>query len=365
MNLDCRRLFPLAAITLLISWSLGCDFQFGPQSGKNRNDQPRAIPVQVIEIARGPIERVLEASSSLEAEQEVRIIARTANRVVELLVEEGSQVVQGQLLARLQDDIQKTTLAKAQNQADKAKEEFQRQESLYEQDLVSEQVYRDMRYDLKQLELTVEEAQRELGYTEIRSTIDGVIVRRLVKLGDEISQGQHLFDVIDFQSIVAKLYMPEKELNILQPDQPVRVEAIAFPDRKFSGYVLRISPIVESGSGMVKVTIAFRDIGPLRPGMSIEAGIVVDTRKDAVLIPKRSLTYDGEQLFVFRLQPERKVERLVLDPGLENALFVESVSGIQPGDQIVIAGQTGLKNGALVRLPTDPPPEAEEAEEGK
>ncbi len=334
-------------------------------SGKSddKKKAPRAIPVEVVEIQRGPIERLLMTSRELVAEQEVKVVSRTANRVVQLMVEEGDQVSENQLLARLEDDIQRTALAKAENQTAKSREEFDRQESLHAQDLISDQVFRDARYDLKQLELSVEDAKRELAYTEIRAPIAGTITTRLVKLGDEVTNGQHLFNIVNFKSIVARLYVPEKELSSLELYQEVRVTASAFPDRKFEGHVLRISPIVEANSGMIKVTIAFKDIGPLRPGMYVDAGIVVETKQDAVLIPKRALAYDGDQQFVFRLLDDRKVERIRLEPGLEDAFWLESPNQIKAGDQIVIAGQTGLKDGSLVRLPDDPEPKEEEEED--
>ena len=347
--------FFIAAFALLVAglWT-GCWF---PAPKKAEDRKPPAVLVEVTEIVLGPIERVLATSSSLEAEQEVRVIARIANRVVRLLVEEGDLVVKNQLLAQLEDDIQKSALLKAENQTAKAGKEFQRQESLFQQNLISEQVFQDSRYDLRQLELSLEDAKRELGYTEIRAPIAGTIARRFLKLGDEVSHGQHLFDIVDFNSIVARLFVPEKELGALKIGQEVRVTANAFPNQLFKAYVDRISPIVEAGAGMIKVTVAFKDIGSLRPGMSVNASIVVETKPDAVLVPKQALAYDGDRQYVFRLKPGRQVERIQIDPGLEDAFMMEAKSEIQPGDQIVVAGQTGLKDGARVRLPNDPKPD--------
>ena len=341
----------MAAVAL----STGCG-KGGNKRPSQANRPTQAIAVEVSEIKRGPIERLFMTSRQLEAEGAVKVVARTANRMVQLLVEEGDIVAENQLLARLEDDIQRTALKKAENNTSKAREEFERQESLHQQELISDQVYRDARYDLKQLELSVEDAERELAYTEIRAPIAGTITTRQVKLGDEISTGQHLFDIVDFKSIVARVFVPEKELSVLELYQEARVTATAFPNQTFEGHVLRISPIVEANSGMVKVTVAFKDIGPLRPGMYVDVGIVVETKPDAILIPKRALAYDGDQQYVFRLKADRRVERIRLKTGLDAPLWVESLADISPGDKIVIAGQTGLKDGSLVRLPGDPDP---------
>src|SRR4030095_11738566 len=80
-------------------------------------------------------------------------------------------------------------------------------------------------------------------------------------------------------------------------------------------------------------------------------------RPDALLSIKRALVHDEELKYVFRLLPERKVERVVVEEKIADKLNVEPVSGFKEGDQIVVAGQTGLKDGVKVRLPSDPLPD--------
>jgi multidrug efflux pump subunit AcrA (membrane-fusion protein) len=82
------------------------------------------------------------------------------------------------------------------------------------------------------------------------------------------------------------------------------------------------------------------------------------------LVPKRALVYDNDQMFVFRLKKDedRRVERLRLKPLLENADFIEPAGGVEAGDQLVVAGQSGLKDNGLVRLPGDPEETEDEGE---
>ena len=324
------------------------------QNGKEEKDS--AIPVEVVNLKRGAIETVLESSSGLEAESEVKVPARTANRVKELYVEEGDVVKADDLLLQLDNDIQLIQVNKAKNQVDEAREEFLRQQSLYQQQLVSDQVFDESKFRLRQLELNLEDAERELGYTEIRAPIAGTITHRMVKVGDQINAGQELFNIIDFNSIVARLYVPEKELSRIHLNQEVRVESTAFPGKTFEGYVMRIAPVVESKSGMIKVTVGFRDVGPLLPGMYVDADIVTSAKTDALLLPKKAIVYDGEQRFIFRVGDESKVERILLEVGLEDADNLEPVAVLKEGDSIVIAGQTGLKDGSKVKVvdPSNP-----------
>ena len=304
-------------------------------------------------LGLGPIESVLKASSNLEAESEVNVLARTSNRVKGLFVEEGSQVKAGDLLLQLDDDIQTIQVSKAKNQVLESREEYERQKSLHAQNLISDQVFSQSKFQLQQLELNLQDAERELGYTQIHAPIHGKITQRMVKVGDQVSAGQDLFTVIDFDSIVARLYVTEKALSKIKKNQMVRIESTAFPGKVFSGYVARIAPVVESKSGMIKVTVGFQDVGPLLPGMYVDGSIITSSKPDALLLPKKGILYDGEQRFIFRVKVNNEVERVLLTAGLEDAENVEPISFLKKGDQIVIAGQTGLKDGSRVQLPGD------------
>jgi membrane fusion protein (multidrug efflux system) len=132
----------------------------------------------------------------------------------------------------------------------------------------------------------------------------------------------------------------------------------------FTGSIDRISPVVDPATGTVKVTVATPRQEGLRPGMYVEVELVTAVHDAALLVPKRALVYDNDQVFVFRLKDDegRRVERLRVTPLLENADFVEPSDGLEPGDEVVVAGQSGLKDDGLVRLPGDPEPTDDEDE---
>ncbi|MBL9139737.1 MAG: efflux RND transporter periplasmic adaptor subunit [Verrucomicrobiales bacterium] len=349
----------MAAVVMAAMIGSGCRDSKKSADGNSKSDTEASIPVEVEAVRRGPIESTLRTFATLEAEQEVKVFARTANRVIELKVEEGDHVRRDDVLVRLDDANQKVAVAKAANSLDKSRQEFGRLEALHSQRLISDQAFADARFEVRQLELALEDAQRELDYTVIRAPITGTLTRRIVKLGDLVSANQHLFDLIDFTSTVARVYVPEKSLANLALGQAARVTATAVGDQAFTARVRRIAPVVDAKSGTVKVTIGFDDIGPLRPGMYVDVELILDTRADALLISKRALVLDGDQTYAFRLGADRRVERLLVEPRATDRLNVEPTSGFKEGDQVVIAGQTGLKNGAKVRLPGDPDPETE------
>ncbi len=335
----------------------------GDSDAEDEENGEEAVPVEVVALGRGRIESVLKFSTNLEAESEVQIFSEAARRVRQLLVEEGDEVKRGQLLIRLQDDAQRTALARAESQLKKAQREYERQTSLYEQQLISEETFTEATYNLEQLGLALQDAQRELGYTEVRAPITGTITSRLVNVGDQVTLNQHLFDIVDFDSIVARVYVPEKDLHRVEKGLEARIIAqAAGDDEPRTGTVDRMAPRVDPRSGTVKVTVSIPRNQELLPGMYVTVELITAVDLDALLVPKKALVYDADQIFVFRPksvtnedgEEELRVERLLLRAVLEDRDNIEPDGVLEAGDRIVIAGQAGLKDGSLIRLVGQP-----------
>ena len=314
-------------------------------------------PVEVVSLERGAIEAVLRFSTNLEAESEVQVFSQAARLVTQLKVEEGDRVRENHVLLRLQDEEQKSELARTESQLKKAQREYRRQESLFTKELISEQVMNDATYEVEQLELAIEDARRNLGYTEVRAPISGTITGRHINHGDHITVNQHLFDLVDFDTIVARVYVPEKELARLRIGQKARLFSASIGTEARRGEVIRIAPIVDPASGTVKVTVGIprEELSGSRgllPGMYVEVELVTDTREDALLVPKRAVVYDQNQAFLYRLKDDMTAERLRIEVYLEDRENILPASGndLAVDDRIVVAGQAGLKDGANVRL---------------
>ena len=368
-----RILFALSLAAFLAASAVACsggrseadDGASDDEAAENGETTEEAVPVEVEPLARGPIEALLRFTTNLEAEEQVAVFSQAARQVRALHVEEGDRVRKGQTLVRLEDAEQTTRLAKVKSQLDRARREYDRQKRLYANELISEQTFNDATYELSQLELEIQDAQRELSYTHVVAPISGTITRRVVNLGDQVTVNQHLFDIVDFDSIVARVYVPERQLGRLAVGQPARVIAPALGGQSWQGRVDRLSPVVDPKSGTVKVTVALPRQEDLRPGMYVDVALVTDVHDDALLVPKRALVYDGEQTFVYRMQ-DGTAERVYIAPLLEDEQHVEPVGDLlSAGDRVVVAGQAGLKQGAKIRLAGDkpePPADDEETE---
>ena len=346
-----------AAILLFLPFVAGCAFDSGvagepPPADSSIAAADEAIPVAALPMFRGRIESVLRFSTNLEAESRVDVLSEAERHVIDLLVEEGDAVRAGQTLLLLEDEAQRTALRRVESQLARSRLEFDRQARLFEQDLISEQAYNQARYDTEQLELALEDAERELSYATVLAPISGVVTERVVNVGDHVATHAKLFEIVDFDSIVARVFVPERQLPGLFVGQPARVLAQSL-DGSRQARVERISPVVDPRSGTVKVTLDIPGNQGLLPGMYVEVDLVAAVEDDALLAPKRALVYDQEQVFVFRVTEGAdgpRAERLLVNILIESEDVVQLAGDLAEGQRLIVAGQAGLKDGARVRL---------------
>lgn len=336
----------------LIGAGSSCGRSHGASSGEifgSRDGGPDdPVPVEYVTIAQGPIEEALRFSANLEAEKHVQVLARALGQIRQLLVEEGDKVQRNQVLLRLESEEQSSALQRVKVDLELAERTLEKQRKMYKQGALSEQALETTEFEVKRLRIARADAARALRYTTVRAPIGGTITSRLVKRGGVVSPNQPLFEIIDFDSIVARVFVPEKDMKKLSTGLTVRVLAQSSGERLHDGVVERISPVVDPRSGTVKVTIDLPETEGLKPGMFVDVELVTATHEKAVLLPRRALVYDDDVPYAFKLVGEDRVKRVRVVSELQSREFIEPTEGFAIGDRVVVAGQVGLRDQALV-----------------
>jgi membrane fusion protein (multidrug efflux system) len=165
-----------------------------------------------------------------------------------------------------------------------------------------------------------------------------------------VSTTEPVFRVTAFEPLLATLHVPERELSRLAAGQPAVLSADALPGKRFVGVIDRISPVVDADSGTFRVTVELTDdTGRLRPGMFGRFDIVYDRRDNAVLVPVESVLMEDGEASVFVVEGQEATRRSVT-VGYRNNGHLEILSGIEPGETVVVTGQASLRTGATVQV---------------
>ena len=342
----------LASSLLLAStFSLtGCGSDAQAAQAKAPEDTTPAIPVEAAMAQRAQVAATYSGTTTLEAAEEASVVAKVGGTVSEIYAEEGRQVRTGDALARMDDADMRYAAEQAQANYDKKLQEFNRSQTLFDRKLISADSFDAVKYDLAVLKATNDQAKLNLDRTTIRSPIDGVVAKRLIKVGNTLTPNQAVYVVTDFDPLLAVLYVPENALARLKPGQPATLDADALPGKSFTGKVARLSPVVDPQTGTFKVTVEVRPTGhQLAPGMFSRVSVTYDVHKDALTVPRAAIvTEDGESaVYVVK---SGVAHRVPVSLGYADGDKVEITRGVAAGDMVVTLGQNSLKDGTKVAV---------------
>ena len=324
------------------------------EQGKEQAREEQAVPVEWAPAARQGVVASYAGTAPLEAPLEAQVVAKTSGVLLQLLAEEGQQVKAGQVLARIDPERLRLELQRNQAMLRKLEAEFRRAEELYARNLLAADAHERLRFDLATQRAAYDMARLELSYTDIVAPIDGVIAERLVKQGNLIQMNQSLFRVVDVSRLEAVLNVPERELALLKPGQPVQLRVDAAPGVVFDGSIDRVSPVVDAGSGTFRVVSAFSDAtGTLKPGMFGRLEVIYDERQNALTVPREAVI-EGEGLPAVFVVREGRAVRTVVELGHVNGRVAEIRGGLEDGDRVVTTGRATLRDGALLQLLGEP-----------
>lgn len=320
------------------------------ESGGEKDSKKAPVPVSVEQAAVAEISSYISATANLVAEQQVDLVAEAEGRVTTLVVEEGDFVRKGAVLATLNRDDAQISLNKARVRAANAKAAFDRAHDLHERGLLSRSDF-----DVRELEKRVAdeelaEAEYRISKATVRAPFAGRVTSRDIVLGKHVRPGEKLFTIVDVDPLIARIYLPERDVVGLQEKQKVRLTLRAAESVAFEGRIRQISPVVDVATGTVKLTIeAEKAPEQVRPGAFVAVHVTREKRASAVVVPRDAVIRELSEAHVFVVDGE-VAHRRKITLGLEEGGRVEAVSGLKAGDRVVTAGQGALRDGAAVKV---------------
>lgn len=308
-----------------------------------------SIPVETLITDRGSISDYLSYNSTVETEDAVQIFPVISGMVKYVKAEEGDRVELGDTLLVIEDEQLRIAYEEAETNLKFQEMNFSRNEEMFKRKLISDQEYETKNFEFSQARLRYARAKLELDNSIILAPFSGVITNRYIQVGARVNSGTQLYELIKLQDMIVRVFVPGQYLLQVVKGQNAVITTDFLSGEEFTGWVKRISPVVDPGSGTFKVTVGIRDkFESLRPGMFVSVRIVTDTRHDAILLPKQAIVYDGGEKYVFVLR-DTVAKRILLQVGYDETDYIESLVGIGEGEEVIVVGQNGLKDGARVR----------------
>ena len=351
-----------SAVRWLVTAALVGALATGCSNGKAKDkdgaaEKETAVPVETQAVKRGEMVAVHSGTAPIEAHDEALVVAKVGGEVRQIYVEDGDFVQAGQVLARLDGDRLRLTLAQTDANLRKLERDYKRTLDLSEKGLVSKSTAENTKYDLDALRAAYDSAKLELNYTEIRAPISGGVSSRKIKVGNTISPNDPTFIVTNLDPLLAFVHVPEKEYRKIASGQGAEVVVDALGGQSFVGNISRISPTVDPQTGTFRARVEIPDpTRTLKPGMFARVNIVYERRQDALQLPRTAiLDADGQQSVY--VVADGKAQQRVIRTGLANGGWIEVLGGLQGNEKVVTVGQAGLKTGTPVKVVGEPVPQ--------
>lgn len=303
----------------------------------------RPAEVRVVQPERGPAVQAVYATGIVEPTVNIPIAPRAGGRIVQLLVDEGDRVKEGQILARLEDADLRRTVEELEARERYARQSFQRIEALVERGVAAAVELDRARSDLEAAEAATERAREQLEYMTLRAPADGYILRRDGEVGEYMGINEPIFFMSTDAPLRISAEVDEEDIPLVEVGQPVLVNADAFPDRVFDGRVAEITPKGDPVSRSYRVRISLPEETPLKVGMTADTNIVVKRRENALLIPATALA-NGH---VWRVRDDRLIRQPV-EVGIGGEQEVEIRSGLDENDWVAVLPWPEFKTGQAV-----------------
>jgi HlyD family secretion protein len=361
----------------------------------------RPLEVQVASVAerpRGTQAAVLNASGYVTARRRATISSKITGKVVEVNVEEGMAIKEGQVLARLDDTNVQAAFAYAEAQVEAARRNTAENEVRLADarttlgrriQLVKERVAAQSEVDQAQADVDsllariaatremVRVAERqaavqqaELDNTIIRAPFSGVAVTKDAQPGEMVSPVSAgggftrtgICTIVDMKSLEVDVDVNEAYINRVVPGQDVTAVLNAYPDWQIPARVITMVPTADRQKATVLVRIGFVKLDPrilpdmgvkvtfLRPDAKPVSRADEASQRPAMLVPKTAVRNDNGQNVLFVMRNDGRVERRAVRTGGEDGAQLEIVTGVTRGEQVVAPLPPAIKDGAQVAI---------------
>ena len=310
----------------------------------------------------------IEAVGTLKAANGADLALQVSGIVQDIPFQSGDKVEQGQVLLKLAAAEDVAKLASLQATSDNLAITLKRDQEQLKIKAVSEATVDSDIANLKNAQALVDQQKAIVEQKTLRAPFAGRLGIRSVDLGQFLNAGTTIVTLQALDQLYVDMYLPQKNISLLQTGQEISVAVDAYPGKSFTGKISAINSKVDSNTRNVQVraTMENRD-GLLLPGMFGKVEISVGTSRRLVTLPQTAVVYNPYGSLVFIVDKsqnadgkEHPVRQSFITTGAVRGDNVAVVEGVKPGEEVVTAGQIKLRNGSRVIVDNSHVPTAED-----
>jgi len=298
----------------------------------------------------------VELQGSVSTKQNLVIYPEFSGVLNRVYVKEGEKVNKGQILAKIDDGGLSQQLAQLKIQADLAKTTFERQQRLWDQKIGSEIQFLQAKSAYEAQQQAVNQLEQQVGKTIVRAPFSGTIDDVITDQGSVVGAGQSpLIRIVNLDDMYIETEVPERYVTDIVKGKEVKVE---FPvlGKEMDAQVRQAGHFINPANRTFKVEIAIpNNDASIKPNLTAKLRINDYTNEKAILIPQSIISENAEgQQYVYTIidktDDKATVKREIIETGKTQGDYIEVLSGIKNGEEIIDEGARSVKEGQEVKI---------------
>ena len=345
-----KKIIYISLPILAILAFVGYRFFFSKTESIAEEQKPKGsgISARLYVLAPDLLKSSITAVGTLLPNEQVDLISEAAGKVVGIYFEEGKPVSKGQLLLKVDDEELQAQLRRAEYQLKLTGERLNRQQILLEKDAVSREEFDHVQTDYNILQTDIDLLKTKIAKTEIRAPFAGTIGFRGVSLGSFLQPNTIITRLIDYSKLKLEFAIPEKYGSLYLPGKKIDFTTEVSP-KELEAVVYAVDPKVDIATRTITVRGLYNNTsGKLTAGMFARVNLIVDQSDEVLLIPTQSVVQemDGKKVWIIS---NGKAKSQPITTGYRTNEQVEVLTGLQPGDTIMVTGLMQVREGIAVR----------------
>ncbi|WP_406685086.1 efflux RND transporter periplasmic adaptor subunit [Seonamhaeicola sp. MEBiC1930] len=320
-------------------------------------DPQEKIPlITTFAVKEDKFNHFVELQGNVSTKQNVVIMAEYGGVLKQVFVKEGQKVKKGHVLAKIDDGGLNQQLAQLKIQANLAKTTFERQERLWDQKIGSEIQFLQTKSNYEAQQQAVSQLEQQLAKSVVRAPFSGTIDDVITEQGSNVAPGQsQLFRIVNLNEMYIETDVPERYVSNIIPGKDVKVD---FPilGKTMDAKVRQAGNFINPANRTFKVEVALSNNDQsIKPNLTAKLKINDYTNEKAILIPQSIISENAEgQQYVYtitdKVENKAKSKRVFIETGKTQGDFIEVLSGLQNGNEIIQEGARSVNDGQDVKV---------------
>jgi membrane fusion protein (multidrug efflux system) len=309
------------------------------------------VPVKLEEVALQPFTETIQLTGVVKAYEDVVLSAEEGGVLRLWTAEKGQNVRKGDTLAFLSDDVVKPTYLAAAAAYNTAELSFQKQQSVYREQAISELQFKTSQYNRDAANAQADLARARWIRTRIISPISGVLDDRLADEGEFAPPAVPIAHVVNLDRVKLLVNIPERYAGSIRLGTPVSFTVTSFDDKTFRGAITFVGSVISPDNRTFPVEVHLRNPGRnLKPEMIAKVRVEQSVPRKVILVGENVIQQVDQGKYVVYVARSGIAERRDVRLGAREENRIVILDGLRPGDQLIVSGFQNITQGQKLEV---------------